>query len=408
MRPVDVMNGNVVFSCSNRPGCFVTVHAELPALTKKVIYLDTSIVSKMAKAKARDEKESLDFKLYEALRRATARNLIVCPGSTIVETEAEFSALSDTIIDMSRHLSDPGLHHQLQVKEMQLFRALGRWLAGQPPEIELSSSWRDAFQSDPDVWHSTFNIIVNMRTPEDFIASARVAKTSTLPQIEAAYRAYERDGFNFKQIVEVEEGAFAEAVRIVGRNMIAERLAYTRGESNDVHVWWSSTFEKIARAIQHATKCSVDDALRRTIDFLVSPHARATPHAYISGRLQAQLAMLCRGKHQRLPDDGDHYDIEHMATFVPYVDIFIADRFFASIANQDNLRVGDPWKTEIRSLVPKEVPAFIDWLESLADGSEIADLSDRISDSIWQGGFHQDFVAHMQATMPEAFVDEAE
>lgn len=97
-----------------------------------------------------------------------------------------------------------------------------------------------------------------------------------------------------------------------------------------------------------------------------------------------------------------------MATFIPYVDLFVADKFFAGIANQKNLRLGDPWGTEIRSFVPKEIPDFIDWLESLADGNEIAKLSERISESIWQGGFHQDFAAHMKVTMPEAFRDDTE
>jgi len=403
VRPVDVMNGRVVFSCSNRPHCFFTAFAELPPLTKKVIYLDTSIVSKMAKAKARGETDAPEFKLYEALRRATARNLIICPGSTIVETEAEFAAMSDTIIDMSRQLSDPGLHHELQVKEIQLFRALDRWLAGEPAAMELTPPWQDAFESNPHVWHSTFNVQCNIRTPEDFVASARAAKTATLPQIEEAYHAYERDGFTFKQIVEVEERGFPEAVRINGRNMYAARLAYVKSETDNVHMWWSSTFDKLVRAIQHDTTCTLDVALRRAIDFLVSPHARSTPYAYIGGRLQAQLAMLCRGNQPRLPDDGDHYDIEHMATFVPYVDIFIADKFFAGIANQKNLRIGDSFGTEVRSLVPKEMPDFIAWLDGLADGSDVAQLSERISTSIWEGGFHQDFVAYMQRTMPEAF-----
>lgn len=408
VRAVDVMTGNVVFNCSNRPNCFFTVHVELPALTKKIIYLDTSIVSKMAKAKAREEKEYLDFRLYEALRRATARNLIVCPGSTVVETEAEFSALSDTIIDMSRQLSDPGLHHELYVKEAQLFRSLEQWLTGLPPEMELAPPWSDAFHSDPDKWHSMFNVIVNIRTPANFIASGRAAKTATLAQIENLYREYERDGFTFKQILEVEERAFSEAVRIIGRNMIAARLAHVRGEMDNAFVWLSSTFDKIAMMIQHRTSCSSDDSLRRAIDFLRSSHAWTTPYSYILGRLSAQLAMLCRGDRPRRPDDGDHYDIEHMATFVPYVDVFIGDKFFAGIANQNNLRVGDPWGTEIRSLVPKEVPDFIDWLESLADGSEVAKRSESISESIWQGGFHQNFVKHIKATMPEAFTGEPE
>jgi len=396
VRPVDVMGGErVVFRCSNRV-CFVTVHAELPPLKKKVIYLDTSIISSMAKAKAREDTDSPYLKLYEALRRATARNLIVCPGSTIVESEAEFSSLSDTIVEMSRHLSDPGLHHELHVKEMQLLRALERFLAGQPPELEVRPQWRDAFQSDPDVWHGTFNVMVNMHTPEEFIAAARTAKTATLPQIEEMYRAYERDGFTFQHIVDVEERGFAEAVRINGRNMYAARLAYTKGETDNVHVWWSSTFDKIVAAIQYRTNCSMEEALRTGIDFLVSPYSSKIPYAYISGRLQAQLAMLCRGEKARLPDGGDDYDIEHMATFVPYVDLFVADKFFAGLANQSNLRIGDPFGTEIRSLRPSEIRDFIDWLERLAVGHGIAMLSERISESIWQGGFHQDFASHVR------------
>jgi hypothetical protein len=247
------------------------------------------------------------------------------------------------------------------------------------------------------VWHGTFNIIMNTRTPEEYVASARAAKTAALPQIEAAYRAYERDGFTFKQMVAVEERGFAQAVRIAGRAMYAGRIAYAKGQTDNPDVWWPSTFHKIATAIQHRTGCSLEDSLRKAIDFLVSTPASATAFAYISGRLHAQLAMLCRGDQARVPDDGDHYDIEHLATFVPYVDVFIADKFFAGIANQKNLRIGDPWGTEIRSLLPKEVPNFIDWLESLAENNDVAQLSERISESIWQGGFHQEFAAAIDA-----------
>jgi hypothetical protein len=60
-------------------------HAELPAIRKKIIYLDTSIVSHMARAKARSDEASPYYQLYVALKTAVARNLIVCPGSTIVD-----------------------------------------------------------------------------------------------------------------------------------------------------------------------------------------------------------------------------------------------------------------------------------------------------------------------------------
>jgi hypothetical protein len=408
IRPVDVMNGRVVFYCSNRARCFFTAFADLPSLTKKIIYLDTSVVSRMAKAKARGETDSIDFKLFEALRRGTSRNLIALPGSSIVETEAEFSALSDTIIEMSRQLSDPGLNHELEVKELQLFRAFDQWCGGEPPRYEVARSWRDAFQSDPHVWHSTFNFVVNARVPEDFVASERIAKVATLQRSEEGYRAYERDGYTFDQIVDVEKNAFPQAVIIIGRQMLAAKAAYLRGEHADFQAMWSTTLDALASAVERQRSCTREEAYLAAASFCVSSHASTTPYSYISSRLRAQLAVLCRGDQRRLPAGGDHYDIEHMATFVPYVDVFIADKFFAGIANQSNLCIGEPFGTEIRSLVPKDVPSFIDWLESLAEGSEVADLSERLSESIARGGFYEDFFASFRETDPEAFPEDGQ
>ena len=148
------------------------------------------------------------------------------------------------------------------------------------------------------------------------------------------------------------------------------------------------------------------DAGYPSIDFLVSPHVVDTPFGCTSGKLQAGLARLCRGTNARQPKPGDQYDIEHVATFMPYVDVFIADGGIAALANQNHLRLGETFGTSIQSLGENEIPAFIDWLESLADGNEVAALSERISEAIWQGGFHQDFAAHMRRMVPEAILDE--
>lgn len=47
VRPISLVRGELVlFGCSNRL-CHFTTHVELPSIRKKVIYLDTSIVSHM-------------------------------------------------------------------------------------------------------------------------------------------------------------------------------------------------------------------------------------------------------------------------------------------------------------------------------------------------------------------------
>ena len=98
----------------------------------------------------------------------------------------------------------------------------------------------------------------------------------------------------------------------------------------------------------------------------------------------------------RTPKPGDQHDIEHMATFMPYVDVFFADQFFASIANQNNLRLGEKFNTTIRALPPGDIPEFIAWLEGLAAESDVATLTERLDASIPEGGFHEDFEARMR------------
>lgn len=399
VRPVDVMNSNVVFRCSRQGHCFFTVLAELPPLRKTVIYLDTSTVSHMARAKARGDASAPYLKLYEALRRANDRNLIACPGSTIVETEAEFWSLGDTIVDMSRHLSDPGLNHELLVKEAQLFRALKQWLAGEAATLDLNPPWRDAFESDVHVWHSTFNVIMNTRTPEEFIESARRMKDRDLPRIADLYKAYADRGLTFEQVVEVQKYAFGLRVIEDGRLALQGKIWFQQGHITNPVVLYLSTFEKVAAMLQDKRACSFEESLTLAADFLMSTHVVMTPFADISGRLQAGLAMLCRGNAPRQPKPGDQYDIEHIATFMPYVDVFIADGGMAALVNQNHLRLGDPYNTKVQPLGENDIPAFIEWLESLAEGSEVASLSKRISDSIWQGGFHQEFAAAMERDM---------
>jgi hypothetical protein len=98
--------------------------------------------------------------------------------------------------------------------------------------------------------------------------------------------------------------------------------------------------------------------------------------------------MRCRGNDRvnpRTPKPGDQHDIEHMATFMPYVDVFFADQFFASIANQNNLRLGEKFNTTIRALPPGDIPEVIAWLEGLAAESDVPTLTERLDASIAEG-----------------------
>lgn len=411
VRPIDVVRGeHVLFTCSNRL-CHFTTHAQLPAIRKKILYLDTSIVSHMARAKAKGDHASPYYQLYGALKTAVARNLVVCPGSTIVETEAEMSTLGDIIIDMGRELGDVSLQHELWIKQCQLSRALDRFLDDAPVTLETTLPEREALQQDPHVWHGTIYVVAHIPTPDEYVEAAKKAKDRNLPEIEARYHQYTDRGMTFAQIVAAEKQLFGWELIEQGQLMLAGKKWFMDGVITDPNVLLPSTFDGLMAVIQHRLNCSSEDAARKTIDFLASPHVSETPFAYIRAHLQAELAMRYRSTvrvNGRTPKPGDQYDLEHMAAFMPYVDVFFADNFIATIANQNHLRLGEKFNTTIRSLAPAEITEFIAWLETLATESDVAALSERLDAAILDGGFHEDFAAHVRETVPEAFRDEAE
>lgn len=411
VRPIHLMRGNMVlFRCSNRLCNFMT-HAELPEIRRKIIYLDTSLVSHMARAKARGDEASPYYQLYVALRTAVARNLVVCPGSTIVETEAEMTTLGDTIIEMGRELGDVSLQHELWVKKCQLSRAMERFFAGEDVVLETDLHESEAMQDKPHAWGGSMYVVAHIPTPDEYVEAARRAKDRNLPEVGARYHEYAEQGMTFVQIAEVEKQLFGWELIEQGKLLIQAKQWYLNGVITDVNVMWPSIFEGLTGIIQHRLNCSLEDAARATIDFLASPYVAETPFAYIRGRLQAELAMRCRGNERvnpRTPKPGDQYDVEHMATFMPYVDVFFADQFFAGIANQNNLRLGEKFNTTIRALPPGKIPDFIAWLEGLAAESDVASLSERLDAAIIEGGFHEDFEASGRESVPTAFRDEPE
>jgi hypothetical protein len=113
VRPVDVVSGNLVFNCSNLGLCHFTAFAPLPPLSKTLIYVDPSTVSRMARARSRGDASSPYALLYDAFRRASSRNLVALPGSTTFETAAEYTELWDVIVEMARELSSPSLRDDL-------------------------------------------------------------------------------------------------------------------------------------------------------------------------------------------------------------------------------------------------------------------------------------------------------
>lgn len=392
---MDIVDGHVLaFECPI-PRCRWYGRARLPKIQKQIVYLDTSTVSHIAKVVQRNEADSPWNELLNVLRRGVRLEAICCPGSSILEQEADLSKIPKEIIQLSRTLADPGMRHELQIKRSQVVRALRSSLAGTAPQPENCLDSEDAFYQPVHRWLPSFHFSVNTITPPAWIESRRTAKAATQQGMEEAYKRYAEGGVAFEEMVELESSGFGTAIIAEHRDTLALRLGHRSLEPGE-EVLGSvapTTFDTLVSVAMEKPGVTHLEASKAVIAFLQGPHLRRVPVVDIMARLHAGLAMLHRGETSRVIGTGDSNDIEHIACVAPYVDVLITDRFFADLCNQGHMEIGQKYSCSIRSLRPREVLEFANELQAQIDATPQRALAERIQVAIREGGSIQDFDA---------------
>lgn len=404
VRPVDItQNGKLLIRCRV---CEWFGYANLPAITKTMIYLDTSTVSHIGRARARGEKDSPWLTLYERLQRAVSLDVVCCPGSSIFEDEAELSKHYKAIVEIPRTLAAPVMRHALEIEECQTFRALDGFLRGELAALETKPPASDAFYEDVHKWLPMYSVSTGRASPIEWIEARRATKVVQREMFEQIYLDYAKENASLEQMRAIEGRGYGKGVLRKGLSVIRQRAGAEPISAADPSApLWATTLDLILGRIQKNKHCSLDEALAIATNFLSSDHYQATPHVDIAVKLHTALAMLCRGEQPRLPKASDGYDVNHIAIYMPYMDVFIADSFFATVCNQNNVRLGDTYSTDIVSLGEREIPAVIDRIDRMVEASPQAPLAKRITDAIHQGGFHQEWASAMSAYLREHGVD---
>jgi len=309
----------------------------------------------MAKALARVDSGASWVKLHDALTRAVANEVIACPASAVVEQEVELSADAKAIIDVVHGLGAVRFVLDPVVGERQLFRALDRYLASKGAELEARPPWQDAFDADPHGWLEPFWLRADLGSPSQWTARRRERKQALRAQFESFFRKYADDHAPFENVLAAE-------MRGVGEGLLMS----------------PDFFEPLVLRVLGRLRCTPAEARRVAEAFLMSEHPVRTPYGSCQATLYAGMAMACSGPNARLPKAGDYFDVNHIATYVPYVDVMIVDGFFEEMCRKARTQIGATWGTTVRSLRPAEIPEFIDWVEGLVRDSPTAQLAERV------------------------------
>ena len=347
------------------PACSVHRVHELPSLNKTIIYLDTSIVSNIARARRPPFQ-----RVFDALREASYKNVIVCVVSNIAVDEIELARDGERILEVARELGTTRVNHELHVRDAQIWRAFGRFRRGEPPVRETRPPRKDVFDDDVNAWPGMLSFRSHFAARQEELDRRRDHKVQAKSTLEHYYLRYSAEAASFQEIAARETDGFCQ---LAGSEVwLTRRMEYALEEHDGVA---SSDAGKVVRA------------------WFASAHAKLLPAAVINGRLHAAVALKFRSEKPRPPEEGDVYDIEHLSTYLPYVDVFVTDRFMASVANQGDVRLAQDYGTTVQGLGERDADRFIQSLTELTTCSQVAALSAAVYDAINAGGFLQEFVA---------------
>ena len=352
-------------------------HIPLPALDKKVIYLDQFVISNMMKELDPDRptedkgvKAGFYRTLFEKLDRLTKLQLAFCPDSPVHDHESAVDTRYEKLRTVFRHLSHGiSLVPPVTIFHSQLLRAFRAWLWGE--SLVPAPERGFAFSGDFNVWHDRFRIELNYTVAgfADALRNTAAARTKHLHEVCLYWQGMEK--FDYHAVY---EGELASIVRHPWQEYLiwSGRMAAAQQgpESVDlVPLYPPESASLITHMLQELGAAGVAgaEAGERLYSFFGSAAARSVPYARISALFWAGVAREVHAgrKPNTFPRAGMFNDIDLVAAYAPFCDALFIDRQIAILASQGELKDELAGVGRIFSLHEGGEAAFLAYLDGI-------------------------------------------
>jgi transcription elongation factor Elf1 len=320
--------------------CMKDEQFRLPALAKKVLYLDQFAISKLMKvlhpdhrervARRGEEEERFWLGLFERLDRLVKLQVLVCPSSSMHWEESFPARDYEALRRIYEHLSggvsflDPG-----SIKRGQVNHAFREWLDGKPSEPPLAVD--RVTHGEINAWTDRLQIRARLDPDADFADELRALRERThdgLKQQVERWRSGARRGFHDYFDDEISAygplilRGYAERMTVVGSMMLGltpfdPEVALNTTEAQILVTALKGRLEERGE--------SIDDALSAVRAFLCSEKLRDVPFLRISCGMFAAMAVEASIGQAPRPDQGMISDINVISTLLPYCDAMFID-----------------------------------------------------------------------------------
>lgn len=346
--------------------CDYSERLRLPPLSKKIIYLDQFFFSAAFR-----ERDARFLEAAELIKRATAKQVLLAPFSSIHEDETHqwrgFDGRNKD--DLMQFIKATSRGHEFEpnyrVEHDQILNAFESFLENRPSDFPIDR--RLALRSDVDHWEDYFRIDVGgYRGNIELIRDLKNQSIDGL--INDVFPAWRNSTSTFNEHVQKERRDAAKFYLQFYFDYL-KRIA-----AGDYTAMFDSPIASmIVQDMLHVLPKEMEftEKLRRINEFFASDHFANAPNEWISPRIFAVLREQVRNGAYQNPEDarkrlfGFLNDVKHISVYSPFVDAMVVDQPMAAILADGRVNIANRYGTRIYSL--NNWPDLLAWLQSLID-----------------------------------------
>jgi hypothetical protein len=341
-----VSDNRVIKGCCR---CNYTITIELPAIKKKILYLDQCFLSNQYKGI-----KSIFIEAGKRIELLIHYQQIITPFTGVHEVES--LQLDRALFDfIKRNAQGHRFDQILDIQTIQICRSLKQFLNNESIKVDLQES--DALSCDIHYWDKNYFYSSNISVENPI--ETRKNKSIYANQLISLFPKWQHEQLTFNQI-------YIEEIDGISRFL----------RSFD---WMKS---QLIFFIQQESKH--DDALKIFDDFLQSDHFCNVPYISIYAALNSKLRQkIQEGWYQNLEKAkhtfiGFPYDAEFISVFGPYCDAMFIDNTMRQWLSDRDLRFADRFNVKLFSM--SNFDEFLTWIDELevTTSEEIRRIVDEI------------------------------
>lgn len=336
--------------------CRFTETTPLPALNKKVIYLDQFAISNVHKVRSGEilkPQHVHDFwvEFDKHITRAAMSQAAIFPPSNIHRDETMVSPFSSDL--QIAHEMLGGNTRFVDSDKLNLTQEMefARYFVNNDRAPILHFDVDDAINGDRNAWFP--NLHINTNVDYSFFAeNVRNRRNHLQTAMLPLFERWQKEKPSFEFVLKQELAAFGKA-RIECVTLMQTYSDYMEQQKyEDASEIWLSVgmthFRKMKQALEEYG-VPEEESLRTLIEFWSWRELEMLPFHRIASYLLAAIAARLATGQKKTPTQGLNNDIRAISTFAPYVDAMFIDVECESLLNDGRVRSALNYKSKIFS-----------------------------------------------------------